>query len=284
MVDVFELVLALRQAVRRGDHNGLTTGFAPGFVQANLVVLPKLHAADFLRFCELNSAACPVLGVSDVGSPCIAALGSNLDVRSDLPGYMVYRGGQADEEVADITSLWRDDLVAVAIGCWFSMEDALRRADVRLRHVELGIQGPLFKTSLQTRSTGIFGGPLVVSMRPFASESVDTVCFVTSRFQRVHGGPVHQGDPAALGIADISKPDFGEVLLPLPGEVPLYWACGLTATVALQQSGIDFFITHAPGKMLITDCLNESLMTSVETALHNMSDSTKDRTHESTFI
>ena len=258
--------LALRQAISRGEHTGLTTGLARGFVQANLVVLPNLHAADFLRFCELNSSACPVLGVSAVGNPFIPSLGTQLDVRSDLPGYVLHRAGQMNEEVSDITPFWRDDLVAVAIGCWFSMEDALLQAGVRLRHVELGIQGPLFKTSLQTRSAGIFGGPLVVSMRPFAPESVDTVCRVTRRFQRVHGGPVHQGHPAQLGVADISQPDFGEVLLPLPGEVPLYWPCGLTATVALQQSGLDFFITHAPGKMLVTDCLNDALMTSLETA------------------
>jgi uncharacterized protein YcsI (UPF0317 family) len=256
--------LSLRHAIRRGDHTGLTTGLVPGFVQANLVVLPKLHAADFLRFCEQNTAACPVLETSDAGSPFMPALGDNLDVRSDLPGYMLHRAGQATKEVSDITSYWRDDLVAVAIGCWFSMEGALLQGGVRLRHLELGIQGPLFKTSAQTQSAGIFGGPLVVSMRPFARESVDMVCSVSRRFNRVHGGPVHQGDPAALGIGDISKPDFGEVLLPLPGEVPLYWACGLTAAVALQQSGIDFFITHAPGKMLVTDCLNASLQNSPE--------------------
>ena len=271
--------LALRQSIRRGQHTGLTTGLAPGFVQANLVVLPKLHADDFLRFCELNTAACPVLGVSDVGSPFMSALGTNIDVRSDLPGYLVHRNGQSREAVTDITPLWRGDLVAVTIGCWFSMEEALLLAGVRLRHVELGIQGPLFKTSIQTRRAGIFGGPLVVSMRPFASESVDTVCRVTSRFGRVHGGPVHRGDSAALGIADVSKPDFGEVLLPLTGEVPLYWACGLTATVALQQSGIDFFITHAPGKMLVTDCLNDSLMTACETPPES-----KQTTKESTYV
>lgn len=254
----------LRRAIRLGDYTGLTTGRAPGHVQANLVVLPAQHVEDFLAFCKLNSFACPVLAVGEVGSRRIPALGMDLDVRTDLPGYHIYRPGAAAQEVADIVDVWRKDMVAVAIGCWFSMEDALLKAGVRLRHVELGIQGPLFTTNVETRGKGVFGGPLVVSMRPFAKESVDLVREVTRRFSGVHGGPIHAGDPATLGINNIAAPDFGEVLMPLPGEVPMYWGCGLTATVALQKSGIDFFITHAPGKMLVTDCLNTDLETETE--------------------
>jgi uncharacterized protein YcsI (UPF0317 family) len=256
--------LELRHAIRRGEYTGLTTGRAPGHVQANLVVLPKQHVRDFTDFCKLNAFACPLLGVGEVGSPGIPVLGADLDVRTDLPGYQIHRMGSAPEEVSDISSVWRDDMVAVAIGCWFSMEDALLQAGIRLRHVELGIQGPLFTTKIETRGKGVFGGPLVVSMRPFAKESVAEVRQITRRFSRVHGGPVHAGDPATLGITDIARPDFGEVLIPLPGEIPMYWGCGLTATVALQKSGIDFFITHAPGKMLVGDCLNASLETQPE--------------------
>ena len=208
--------LELRRAIRLGDYFGLTTGRAPGYVQANLVVLPMQHVDDFTAFCKLNAFACPVLGVGEAGSPRIPALGIDLDVRTDLPGYHIHRPGSAPEEVSDISSVWRDDFVAVAIGCWFSMEDALLKAGVRLRHVELGIQGPLFTTKVETRGKGIFGGPLVVSMRPFAQESVATVREVTRRFARVHGGPIHGGDAADLGIADIARPDFGEVLMPLP--------------------------------------------------------------------
>ncbi len=253
------VALDLRMAIRRGDYAGLTTGHAAGYVQANLLVLPEIHAHDFLSFCNANATACPVLGVSQPGSPYIPALAEDMDLRCDLSGYLVHRLGEDIQEVSDITGLWRDDLVAVAIGCWFSMEDALASAGVRLRHTELGIQGPLFKTSRLAKSAGIFGGPLVVSMRPFSSEAVDAVRRITSRFACVHGGPIHEGDPAPLGIADLGAPDFGEVLLPLAGEVPLYWACGLTAMVALQNAGLDFFITHAPGKMLVTDCLNSTL-------------------------
>lgn len=257
---------ALRLAIRHGHHTGLTTGHAPGHVQANLVVLPQQHVNDFVAFCHLNAFACPVLGVGQAGSPTIAALGLDLDVRTDLAGYHVHRAGSQVQELASIASEWRDDLVPIAIGCWFSMEDALLAAGVRLRHVELGIQGPLFVTTVPTRSKGIFGGPLVVSMRPFAKESVAKVSQVTHRFPRVHGGPIHVGDPAVLGIGDVGKPDFGELLMPLPGEVPMYWGCGLTATAALQRSGIDFFITHAPGKMLVTDLLNASFETEPEGA------------------
>ena len=255
---------ALRLAIRNGHHTGLTTGYAPGHVQANLVVLPQRYLDDFLAFCYLNAFACPVLGVATVGSPYIPALGMDLDVRTDLAGYQIHRFGSQGQEAANIVSVWRDDLVSVAIGCWFSMEDALLAAGVRLRHVELGIQGPLFTTAVQTCSKGIFGGPLVVSMRPFAKESVATVTKVTQRFPRVHGGPIHAGDPAVLGIGDISQPDFGELLMPLPSEVPMYWGCGLTATTALQRSGVNFFMTHAPGKMLVTDLLNASFETEPE--------------------
>ncbi|MDQ8020233.1 MAG: DUF1445 domain-containing protein [Moraxellaceae bacterium] len=247
-----------RQAVRAGVHDGLTTGCAQGFVQANLVLLPQRHAHDFLGFCAANAAACPVLAVGQPGDVSLPGLGEDIDLRRDLPGYHVYRGGRFSEARRDVRDLWQDDLVGVAIGCWFSMEDALREAGVRLRHVELGIQGPLFRTNVRARSFGRMQGPLVVSMRPFRLADVATVRSVSARYPRVHGAPIHEGDPAVLGITDLHAPDFGEVLLPLPGEQALYWGCGLTAVCALQTLQIDF-ITHAPGRMLVTDLLNQSL-------------------------
>lgn len=247
----------VRRAAWQERFSGLTTGLAPGFVQANLAVLPAQDADDFIAFCEANAQACPVLAVSEPGHPRLPALGSDIDVRTDLPAYWVYRNGERAETVKDLASLWQDDHVAVAIGCWFSMEDALARAGVRQRHIELGIQGPLFRTTRQTIRVGRFGGPLVVSMRPFALDAVETVTAVTGRFSRVHGAPLHVGDPAALGIADIGRPDFGEVLKPLAGEVPMFWGCGLTALTALEQSGIPLFITHAAGAMLVTDLRND---------------------------
>lgn len=249
----------LRQLIRSGRFEGLTTGHVPGHVQANLAIVPASAAADFVAFCRANATACPVLAVGEPGDPHLASLGADIDVRSDLPAYRVYRHGHHSETVADISSVWQDDHVAVAIGCWFSMEDALAREGVRLRHVELGIQGPLFRTNRPSVPAGAFGGPLVVSMRPFAPEEVALVRSVTGRFPRVHGAPIHAGDPHALGIADLTKPDFGEPIPPLDGDVPLYWGCGLTALAALERSELASFITHAPGAMLATDLLNSDL-------------------------
>ena len=251
--------LELRHAIRSGRFEGLTTGHAPGRIQANLAVVPAFAAADFVAFCRANTTACPILAVGHPGEPDLPQLGADLDVRTDLPAYRIYRDGHHTETVGDISSVWRPDHVAVAIGCWFSMEDALAREGVRLRHVELGIQGPLFRTSRPSIAQGRFAGPLVVSMRPFAPKDVATVRMVTGRFTRVHGAPIHEGDPSALGIADLTKPDFGEPIPILEGDVPLYWGCGLTGLAALEKSGISLFITHAPGAMLVTDLLNDDL-------------------------
>jgi uncharacterized protein YcsI (UPF0317 family) len=249
----------LRQAIRAGRFDGLTTGHAAGHVQANLAIVPASAADDFVAFCRLNARACPVLAVGTPGNPHLPGLGADLDVRTDLPAYWVYRDGRRAETVTDIGALWQPDHVAVAIGCWFSMEAALAGAGVRLRHVELGIQGPLFRTALPAAPAGQFGGPLVVSMRPFAPAEVATVRAVTGRFTRVHGAPMHEGDPAALGIADLGKPDFGEPIPVTGADVPLYWGCGLTALTALERSGLPLFITHAAGAMLVTDLLNDDL-------------------------
>ena len=249
----------LRQAIRAGHFKGLTTGQASGFVQANLAVLPAEHAADFVAFCQENAQACPILAVSEPGNCSLPRLGDDIDVRTDLPAYRVYRDGRHVETPTDILSLWQNDHVAVAIGCWFSMEDALTQAGVRLRHVELGIQGPLFRTDRPSIGVGSFSGPLVVSMRPFAEKDVPIVKKVTGRFPRVHGAPLHEGSPDALGIADIGRPDFGEAMEILPGEVPLYWGCGLTALAALEAARLPLFITHDPGAMLIADMCNDVL-------------------------
>jgi uncharacterized protein YcsI (UPF0317 family) len=259
MVSAHASAHELRLAARRGDFCGITTGQAPGYVQANLAILPARHATDFVAFCHANAQACPVLAVGEPGDWRLPKLGHDIDVRSDLPKYWVYRAGERAGTTTDIFDLWQDHHVAIAIGCWFSMEDALARAKVRMRHIELGIQGPLFRTTRDTIAVGRFSGPLVVSMRPFAARDVATVTEITGRFSRVHGGPLHIGDPQALGIADIERPDFGELLLPLPGEVPMYWGCGLTALAALERSGISRFITHAAGAMLVTDLRNDQL-------------------------
>ena len=185
----------LRTAARAGAFSGLTIGQAPGFVQVNLVVLPARDANDFVAFCRANEAACPVLAVSEPGDPHWPALGDNLDLRSDCPAYWIHRNGRHAETVADIRDYWRNDLVGVALGCWLSMEDALLRAGVRLRHLELGIQGPLMRTNRPTVSVGMFSGPLVVSMRPFAAGEVATVKAVDGTFPALARSANPRGRP-----------------------------------------------------------------------------------------
>ena len=250
-----------RRAIRAGRHTGITSGLAPGYAQANLAVVPAALANDFVRFCELNPFACPLLGVGAPGDPRVPALGADLDVRSDLPAYRIYENSSLTRTVSDISPWWQADSVAVAIGCWFGVEEALRAAGIRLRHLELGIQGPLFRSSLPAHSAGPFGGTQVVSMRPFARGDVNAVAALTARYPKSHGAPLHQGDPAHLGIRDLDAPDFGEPIALEEGEIPLYWGCGLTALTALEGAGLPLFITHAPGAMLITDLRNESLAT-----------------------
>lgn len=248
-----------RRAIRAGRHRGLTSGLAAGYAQGNLAVLPAAFARDFVDFCNANAAACPILAVGAVGDPCISALGADLDVRTDLPAYEVYRDGRVEGRCSDILDLWRNDHVAVVIGCWFGVEEALAAAGIRLKHLELGIQGPLFRSTLPSCEVGPFGGELVVSMRPFSHAIADTVAAITARYPRSHGAPLHRGDPAQIGIKDLAKPDFGEPIPLERDEVPLYWGCGLTAFTALERARLPFFITHAPGSMLITDLRNEDL-------------------------
>lgn len=245
----------VRQAARAG-FQGLTVGRAPGYVQANLYLVPERFAVAFEAFCRFNSAACPLLAVGESGSPALSSLGQNIDLRTDLPAYLVHTAGET-WRVNELGSYWRSDLVPFAIGCWFGAEAALAAAGIRMRHVELGIQGPLFRTNRPAVGAGPFQAPLVVSMRPFADEDVPRVAAITARLPRSHGAPVHQGDPMALGIRDPENPDWGEPLSPESGETALYWACGLTALAALQATSLPFFITHAPGAMLVTDLIED---------------------------
>jgi uncharacterized protein YcsI (UPF0317 family) len=243
----------VRLAARAG-FAGLTVGRAPGRVQANLFVLPEAFADDFAAFCRANPAACPLLAVGRAGATALPALADDLDLRSDLPAYLVHKAGLV-RRVSEISSHWRDDIVAFAIGCWFGAEAALAAAGIRLRHVELGIQGPLFRTDRPAVAAGRFSGPLVVSMRPFAAADAPRVAAITARLPQSHGAPLAGASAAALGIADLDRPDWGEALAPQAGEIALFWPCGLTALAALQVASIPFFITHAPGAMLVTDLM-----------------------------
>ncbi len=248
----------IRAACRSGALDRPTAGLARGYVQANLMAVPQEAAFDFLLFCQRNPKPCPVLEVVEAGrvEPRCAP---GADLRTDLPRYRVYRDGRLDEERTEVASLWRQDLVAFLLGCSFSFEEALQAAGVPLRHLEACSNVPMFRTSAATEPAGRFRGPLVVSMRPIPAALVPRAIRVTARFERVHGAPVHVGEPAALGIADLRRPDYGDPVEVLPGEVPVFWACGVTPQAAAMASRLPFCITHAPGHMLVTDLLNASL-------------------------
>ena len=245
---------AARLRIRSGAHRGSTAGLAPGNVQANVVILPAAHAEDFAAFCRANPQSCPLIATSAApGDPAMPALGADIDLRRDLPGYRVFRGGRAEGEAADVADLWRDNLVAFAIGCSYTFEDALVRDGLRIRHIDERRLVPMFRTDRRTVAVGPFGGPLVVSMRPFGPGDAARAAAVTARFPDMHGAPVHAGDPAALGIADLGRPDFGDPVTVGAGEEPVFWACGVTTQVAVEAANLPFFIAHAPGKMLVTD-------------------------------
>ena len=240
----------------RAGRRTPTVAWAPGYVQANLVVLPRDFALDFMLFAQRNPKPCPLLDVTDEGSP-VTCLAPGADLRTDLPAYRVWEHGECVAEPADISGYWREDLMAFLIGCSFTFERALAAAGVPVRHIEQGCNVPMFVTSEQCRPAGIFGGPLVVSMRPIPADLVPVAASVTSRYPAVHGAPVHVGSPEAIGIADASKPDFGDPVACRDGDVPVFWACGVTPQVALASARPPFAITHAPGHMLITDVPDE---------------------------
>ena len=251
--------VAARSMIRKGEYRGPTAGFAPGFVQGNLAILPSDLAADFHRFCQANPKPCPLLAVSDRGDPRIPALGEDLDIRTDLPGYRVWRDGELVEEVPDIRAHWRDDLVSFVIGCSFSFEQALTEAGIELRHISSGCNVPMYRTSVATVPAGPFRGPLVVSMRPMKPADAIRAVQITSRFPSVHGAPVHIGLPDAIGIRDLAKPDYGDAVEVRAGELPVFWACGVTPQAVIAAVKPPFCITHAPGSMLVTDLLNTRL-------------------------
>ena len=249
----------IRQHIRQGIFTQPTAGAAPGFVQANLVVLPKSLAADFLLFCQRNPKPCPLLSVSDPGCTFFPGYGEDLDIRTDVPRYRVWRNGELHEEVTYVSSYWREDLVSFAIGCSFSFEEALVAEGLDVRHISCSSNVPMYRTNIATQSAGPFHGPLVVSMRPFKPADAIRAIQLTSKFPSVHGAPVHLGDASLIGIDDLNKPDYGEPVEVRAGEIPVFWACGVTPQAVLIASKPEFCITHSPGYMLVTDKLNAQL-------------------------
>ncbi|MCG8695124.1 MAG: putative hydro-lyase, partial [Minwuiales bacterium] len=230
-----------------------TAGMAPGYLQGNIVILPADLALDFARYCQRNPKPCPLVGVSETGDPALPTLGADIDMRTDLSGYNVYRGGELADTVGDIRDLWRDEFVTFVLGCSFSFEAALVAEGVPLRHLETGTTVSMYRTSIETVPAGPFHGEMVVSMRPLKPADAIKAVEITARFPETHGTPVHLGDPAMIGIDDIARPDWGDPTEFEDGEIPVFWACGVTPQVAVRQARPPICITHRPGSMLITD-------------------------------
>ncbi|MCS6867033.1 MAG: putative hydro-lyase [Gemmataceae bacterium] len=244
---------AVRAACRHGHWNGPTPGLALGYVQANLVILPRSWAFDFLLFCQRNPKPCPLLDVTEPGIPEAKLVAPGSDLRTDLPAYRIWREGELDSETDNIVRYWRDDFVAFLIGCSFTFEQALLAAGVPVRHIEQGVNVPMYRTNIACRAAGAFAGPLVVSMRPLLPALAVKATQICSRYPRAHGAPIHFGDPAAIGIRDLHQPDYGDAVTIRPGEVPVFWACGVTPQAALIHARPPLAITHKPGHMFVTD-------------------------------
>ncbi|MFQ5841229.1 MAG: putative hydro-lyase [Thermodesulfobacteriota bacterium] len=251
----------IRALIRKGNWDKPTAGLALGYAQANLVILPERYAFDFLLFCQRNPKPCPLLEVTEKGVSEPKELAPGADLRTDLPRYRIYERGVFVREIEDISRYWTSDLVSFLLGCSYSFEFALMQAGISLRHIEEGKNVSMYITDIPCKKAGGFEGPLVVTMRPIPPDKVVRAIQITTRFSAVHGAPVHVGDPSKIGIRDLGKPDFGDQVRIGPGEVPVYWACGVTPQMALRESKPDLIITHSPGHMFITDIRNEDLAT-----------------------
>ena len=249
----------VRQLIREGKITTQTSGMCDGYAQGNLLILPKEQAYDFLLFTQRNPKSCPILEVGDVGSRKLKYMAKDADIATDIPKYRVYEYGELTGEYTDISHLWRDDFVFFLIGCSFSFESELLAADVPVRHIEEGRNVPMYLTNIDCVPAGIFHGKTVVSMRPMAPEKAIKAISVTASMPRVHGAPIHIGDPEKIGIKDINKPDFGDSVTIKDGEIPVFWCCGVTPQSAVMSAKPPIAISHAPGHMFITDTKNALL-------------------------
>lgn len=251
--------IEVRKLIREGKISGQTSGMCSGFAQANLCILPKKYAYDFLLFCQRNPKSCPLLEVSDEGSRFLKTSASDCDIAKDVPKYRIWKNGELSGEYTDVSEFWRKDLVTFVIGCSFSFEGPLIENGIDVRNISENHNVPMYLTNIETSPAGIFSGKMVASMRPIPYSQIVKAVTITARVPKVHGSPIHIGNPEIIGIKDISKPDFGEPSTIREGEVPVFWCCGVTPQSVVMNSKPDFCITHAPGHMLITDIPEISL-------------------------
>lgn len=249
----------IRELIRKQEITGPTAGMSKGFAQANLVILKKEHAFDFLLFCQRNPKPCPLLDVTEPGSFHPSKIAKDADIRKDIPKYRIYKDGVYTEEVTDITEYWEDDMVGFLLGCSFTFETPMLENGIPIRHIEENCNVPMYKTNIQCEKAGMFEGPTVVSMRPMTPEDAIRAIQITTNLPGVHGAPIHIGDPSQIGIQDISKPDFGDAVTIKEGEVPVFWACGVTPQAVAMESKPSIMITHAPGHMFISDLKDREL-------------------------
>lgn len=242
----------LRKAIRAGSFTDQTAGQAPHHLQGNVVILPRAYAQDFLLYCLNNLKPCPLIGLGLPGDIHIPDLG-DIDIRTDVPRYRVFKDGEFDQEVEDIRSVWSNDMVTFVLGCSFTFEEALIDNGYPVRHIEQGSNVPMFITNIPTIPGGIFSGPLVVTMRSYRKEQIPAVFEISSQFPHAHGTPIYWGDPSKIGITDLQKPDYGDAVVVPQDEIPVFWACGVTPQAALAMAKPTISITHAPGCMLVTD-------------------------------
>ncbi|MFK7835514.1 MAG: putative hydro-lyase [Sulfitobacter sp.] len=255
----------VRTAIRSGFYAGHTAGLAAGKLQCNLAILPERFALDFLRFCQRNPKPCPLVGVGDSGNPMLPTLGHDIDIRTDVPRYRVFRDGRLDAEVTDVSDIWQDDLVTVALGCSFTFENALLRAGIPVRHIDTGRNVPMYRSNIDLAPAGPFHGKMVVTMRPIPEAQVEEARAISAKFPQAHGAPIAAGAPGDIGIADLATPDWGEAVTINQGEVPVYWACGVTPQNVLLDAQLPLCITHAPGHMLISDVAEDAETTILKT-------------------
>lgn len=247
----------IRQLIRENKFTSPTAGLAKGYTQANLAILKKDLAFDFLLFCQRNPKQCPVIDVTEPGSPIPTLVAKNSDLRTDIPKYRIYKYGEMVDEVTDINKYWEDDMVCFLLGCSFTFEHPLIKNGIPVRHIEENCNVPMYKTNIQCNKAGKFHGPTVVSMRPLPEKDIVRAVQITSRFPSVHGAPLHIGNPASIGIKDINKPDFGDMVTIKENEVPVFWACGVTPQAVAMEVKPEIMITHSPGHMFITDIKDE---------------------------
>lgn len=246
----------IRQRIRTGEHTGPTSGISGDKVQANLAILPKKYAFDFLLFAMRNHKPVPIIEVLEAGE-YVSRYAKNSDIRTDVPLYNIYRDGELVDTVDDVRPYWSDDLVTFLIGCSFTFEQAILDEGIPIKHIDQGFNVAMYKTTIDTEPAGIFHGETVVSMRPFKKSVVDDVIRITNEFPNMHGGPVHVGDPEMIGIKDINQPDYGDPIDIAEDEVPVFWACGVTPQNVVLNAKPEILISHAPGHMFITDINNE---------------------------